>query len=417
MLVHGVGQTGKGASREQNEDFMLINNDLGLYLVSDGMGWHACGEIASETTARTVSRYIQRHEQYLAKVKRGEEPYSSAIRIAEEAVREACREVHKIASTEEACARMGSTLTMLLFLGAKAVMVHVGDTRLYLYRNQLVHQLSSDHTIAAEIARAGIISPEESREHPHSHVLTRVIGRQSLVQIDALLLDLMPGDRFVLCSNGLSEYIEKADMLVPFMGGEFESIPGELVSFAKNSGGRDDVTVLAISVEPPFNQPRKSSAPKIRVESALDILGSVALFEDLSLAQLQRVLNASEVVEYRKGDTIVNQGQLSANLYILIQGRIAMTRDGRPIAEMVGGDYIGETTLIDERACRSTLRVLEDTRLLVLSKERFQNLVRRHPWLGVTLLKRLGQTACAALARYRQGRGDQDSSLPLDELF
>ena len=417
MLVHGVGQTGKGSSRSQNEDFMLINNDLGLFLVSDGMGWHACGEIASETTAVTVSRYLELNEQYLEKVKRGEEPFSSAIRLAEEAVREACREVHKIASTHEACARMGSTLTMLLFVGAKAVMVHVGDTRLYLYRNQLVHQLSSDHTIAAEIARAGIISREESRDHPHSHVLTRVIGRQELVQIDALLLDLLPGDRFVICSNGLSEYIEKEDMLIPYMGSEFESIPGELVSFAKNSGGRDDVTVLAVSVEAPYGQLRANAARPLHVESALDTLGSVALFEDLSLAQLQRVLNVSEERTYSRGATVVTEGENSSDLYVLMEGKIALTRGGRPIAEMRSGDHIGETTLIDGRACRSTLRVLTDSRLLVLTKEQFQNLVRRHPWLGVTLLKRLGQSACNALSRYRENTGDQSPSLPLDELF
>ncbi|MFC1852720.1 PP2C family protein-serine/threonine phosphatase [candidate division CSSED10-310 bacterium] len=201
----GVGQTDRGRKRNNNEDYMFIDNELGLYIVSDGMGGHAAGEVASKSAVNSVVRQIKSQRPLLDRVKNKIEGISKVVRLAEKALVEACNDVYQLAKSKQNLAGMGSTLTLFLIVDEKAVMAHVGDTRLYLLRAGEVHLLSNDHTMAAEMVRKGIISLEESRGHRMSNVLTRTVGTHEAVQVDTLLIDIFPEDRFLLCSDGLSE--------------------------------------------------------------------------------------------------------------------------------------------------------------------------------------------------------------------
>src|SRR5205823_13230317 len=117
-----------------------------------------------------------------------------------------CAHVHDLANQDDERAGMGCTLTLLLVLGNKAAMAHVGDSRLYLLRSGKLSQLTTDHTMANELCLAGLITAAEVRDHQYAHVLTRAIGTQPSVVPDLLMMDVAPGDRFLLCSDGLADH-------------------------------------------------------------------------------------------------------------------------------------------------------------------------------------------------------------------
>lgn len=246
----GAGATHAGKQRGRNEDCFLVDNELGLYLICDGMGGHAAGEVAAATAIETVASLLHQQQAEIERA-RGCEGGAQELRVmVEQAVQDACRVVHDLSRSRLDYLGMGCTLTLLLVSGPRAIMAHVGDTRLYLIREGQVRQLSTDHTMAGELARLGAISADQVKEHPYGHIITRAIGVQPSVEVDTLAVDVLPGDRYLLCSDGLSDYVED----LPWLGGlaedpDLESIPETLIDFANASGGGDNITVVAVGIE------------------------------------------------------------------------------------------------------------------------------------------------------------------------
>jgi len=391
MLVIGVGLTDTGRVRERNEDAFFLDNELGLYIVCDGMGGHAKGEVASSMSVDTVVGWINEQRPLLERVRRGDEPEGALVRIAREAVETACREVYAAATTRPGFAGMGTTLTLLLFGSRKAVMAHVGDTRLYVLRDHALHQLSADHTMVADLITAGTLTAEQAHESVFAQVLTRAIGTQRSVQVDTLLIDVLPGDRFLLCSDGVTEHVPDVDDLAGCLSGDFEGVPEQLIDLANGRGGKDNSTVLVVRAEAAEPVPPATVEFSPGVDIALDVLGSAFLFEGLALGQLQRVLNACEVDSHDTRQTILEEGQPGDRMILILDGRASLMRSDRSVGELGAGDCVGEGFLVHERPCRATLVAREPTRILTLTRERFQTLANRRPWLGVELLGRLGK--------------------------
>jgi protein phosphatase len=146
---------------------------------------------------------------------------------------------------------MGTTLTMLLTIDDKAIMAHVGDSRLYVLSDGDLHLLSHDHTVANELAQLGHISPAEVTFSPYANVLTRSIGQQEIVRVDTLIFELSPADTCLLCSDGLSNCLEDSDELRDLLGdGNAARIPGRLVDLANSRGGYDNISVIVLRIEP-----------------------------------------------------------------------------------------------------------------------------------------------------------------------
>ena len=250
MNIHGVGQTDVGQKRENNEDAFYVDDENGVYVVADGMGGHQGGEVASRMSVDTVAQALSQD----AVVRSGADgtdvsdddlsaAVTSAIRAGNTAILERAR-------SEPELAKMGCALTALLCVGNKAVMGHVGDTRLYLRRAGEITQISHDHTFVGELVRAGTVPAEQMRRHPHANVLTRALGAEAEVEVDTVVLELLPGDRLLLCSDGLTEYFDDPQSLHEPLGAtDFRSIPESLVQLANHSGGRDNITVLVVNVD------------------------------------------------------------------------------------------------------------------------------------------------------------------------
>src|SRR5260221_9809072 len=223
MRITGWGASDVGRKRHHNEDSLLCNNELSLFAVADGMGGHLGGERASRMAVEIVEREIEkaRREGLLTRTPgdgNGEaDPIGTLLR---KAVVEADRAIYETAMANPALAGMGTTLTVLLFHGGELHMGHVGDSRAYLYRDGRARQLTEDHSWIQEQVRAGLISAEEARESRFRNIITRSVGFEPSVEPDLTALSVQAGDCFVICSDGLSNYLS-ADEVGQVLTGHF----------------------------------------------------------------------------------------------------------------------------------------------------------------------------------------------------
>ena len=235
--------------------------------------------------------------------------------------------MYREATTVPELAGMGCTLTLLLTSGAKAVMAHVGDTRLYLCREGSAWQLSSDHTLAADLVRRGEITAEDAREHPYSSALTKALGAQESVEPETLILDILPDDVLLLCSDGLSHYIEGPGELSTALGGDDPgAAPRELVERANQRGGRDNVTAVVVRFSAGDQEQLAPLSSDVR--AGLDALRRVSAFETTRFADLLRIFGLAEVRSYEEGETVVPDRQRVHGLCIPLVGELDAARPG-----------------------------------------------------------------------------------------
>lgn len=246
MKIDVAAITDTGRVREANEDSFLVDMDLFVFAVADGMGGHVAGEIASATAVEAVRASIANGADI-----------ESAIRIAHAAVK-------KKAASEEALSGMGTTMTAMGFSKDKhLVIAHVGDSRAYVLHRQLVDDVSSDsqtqlvritkdHSLVEELVDAGQITEEEANVHPRRSVITRALGIDGEVEVDSNEIPFLKGDRYVLCSDGLTSMVRDEEITEVV---RTEKTPNdcarELVSRANKAGGNDNITVLVIDVHDP----------------------------------------------------------------------------------------------------------------------------------------------------------------------
>jgi PPM family protein phosphatase len=222
-----------GKIRKNNEDAVFPRSSgesqgPAVLMVADGMGGHVAGEVASRLAINAAA------SSDLAPADR--------IAAANRAIRE---EVARQPDLEG----MGTTLTLVeLQPDAVASFGHVGDTRAYIYKDGELVQLTEDHTVAAEYVTLGQITAEEAFDHPQSHMLTRCLGLTGFVDVDEMTLDLEPGDRLLICSDGLSSMVSDDAIADTLADGTAEEAAWKLVDVANGAGGHDNITVIVVDV-------------------------------------------------------------------------------------------------------------------------------------------------------------------------
>ncbi|MEO0323625.1 MAG: cyclic nucleotide-binding domain-containing protein [Myxococcota bacterium] len=383
--IEAAGRTDVGQAREHNEDFFLSDPELGLYLVCDGMGGHAAGEVASRQAAETVRQAIAGDARFAAEDPAG---WEDGLR---EAIVAANAFVHGGGGTDRRKRGMGTTCTGLLVRGSRAVLAHVGDSRLYLARDGQLHQLSNDHTFVAEALRAGVITAAQAATSPHGNVLTRAVGPQASVLVDTLLFDILPGDTLVLCSDGLHSYVgpDGREILELMASGDFAGLPSRLVDFANARGGEDNITAVAVRMvaAPPHEVQRVSQ--KI---ADLATLRRIHLLCELSMRELSQICASLETHVFGPGAIIVEQGDVTDGVFVIVEGEVEVLRDGKKLASLGAGAHFGEMALLNQRPRSATVRARGHCRILQLPREAFHRVVQHDHVVGVKVLWRLAQT-------------------------
>ncbi len=246
-----VSRTHVGLVRENNEDALLVREPY-LFAVADGMGGYAAGEVASRSTIKAfeTATYSLRHEQ-------GEQ---NIFDVLQEAFAKANMHVLKMAASNDKFNGMGTTLTALYLPDeATAFCCHIGDSRLYLYRDGKLQQITRDHTYVADLQAKGEITEEEALIHPKRHMLMQAMGVEEHIQIDNIRFALQSGDRLLMCSDGLSDMLRDKEIAAVLNDADLEHTADELLEHALNNGGRDNVSFILLAFASASAQKEESS--------------------------------------------------------------------------------------------------------------------------------------------------------------
>ncbi len=248
VIYKGLSDTGR--KRGHNEDSFLIDEELSLFIVADGMGGHAGGGTASRIAVETVDAVLREAwAEEDSPLKEDAPLQASRIpAVLRRAVQEACYNIYAAAQSNAHLAGMGTTTVALLIHGCNAFFAHVGDSRIYLVRGQLVQQVTEDHSLVNEQIRAGMITAEEALKSRYKNIITRSVGFEQTVQVDVMGLTCAPGDTFILCSDGMSNLVRESDILALTSTDDLGAAVQGLVDLANERGGDDNITVVAARV-------------------------------------------------------------------------------------------------------------------------------------------------------------------------
>jgi protein phosphatase len=247
-----AGRTNVGMKRALNEDNFYLFEDQRLFLVADGMGGHASGEVASEMAVKTVAEFFERTKDddevtwpfKMDKARRYEENrLATGIKLANLRIFEASQK-------DTSKKGMGTTIVSIFFSESTVYVAHVGDSRVYRIRSGEIEQMTEDHSLLNDYIKMKKLTPEEIENFPHKNVIVRALGMKETVQVDVRTEKPQAGDIFLLCSDGLSGMISDEDMLrlVRENGDNLEGACDKLIALANENGGTDNITVVLAQV-------------------------------------------------------------------------------------------------------------------------------------------------------------------------
>jgi len=391
MKLVSHARSDAGTTRTRNEDYFLTAPELGLYIVCDGLAVEAGGDIASRTAAAVIQQQVAENFSQVQSFTDTPEGRAKVTRLVNEAIQIACRAIYAQSGTEKH-SRSATTMSLLLFLGQKALLAHVGDTRVYLKRGHRIDQLTEDHTYRTEMMKKGVLSAEQMRGHQFGAVVTRALGQQEVTPVDTLYLDVLSGDTFVLCTDGLSRYLERPVDLRGFLtDADPANTTASLVNFANDRGGRDNVTAIVIRVESDEGDRLSETDRSVSIDMMFGALRGLPLFQYLDSREIMQLVQISKVRTLEPGDVAYSEAQRDDSLYITLDGRLSLWRAGTKIAELQRGTSFGETALLSARPRMTTVKAEEPSKVLLIPRTSLFELLRSQPELGVRVLFSLGR--------------------------
>lgn len=249
MGIRAAGNTDIGCVRKHNEDSFLADTNLGLFVVADGLGGHAAGEVASQIVVETVARFVGETVEkdrtwpveYDPSLSYNGNRLKVAMLLSDQAIGEDIRH-HPERET------MGSTVVAGLFHGSKLTLAHVGDSRAYILGPEGIRQVTRDHSWVAEQVANGILTPSEARVHPFRNVITQALGNGGELEVEIQELDLSKSERLLLCSDGLSGMIsDKQIWDIVERSIDIQQAVESLITAAREQGGEDNITAILVS--------------------------------------------------------------------------------------------------------------------------------------------------------------------------
>jgi serine/threonine protein phosphatase PrpC len=266
MNLHGkleiVGQTDVGQVRDHNEDFVRFDGHAGVAVLADGMGGMNAGEVASSMTVLLLMDLLvafnRGDESLVVELEEAELEEAEAqplpVRIVKHAIEKANRSVFHVSKTQPQCAGMGTTVIASLFYDNKMVVGHLGDSRVYRLRDQHLEQVTQDHSLVQELLDKGLVTAAEARVSSKKNVVTRALGVARKVEVELHEHDTLPGDVYLLCSDGLTDLVtdENIEASLLELGSNLNVAAGHLINLANASGGKDNVSVILVRVKKPY---------------------------------------------------------------------------------------------------------------------------------------------------------------------
>ena len=242
--INFAGLSDKGRVRKINEDSWTADHSFGLYIVSDGMGGHAAGDVASRTVVETLPKMLHQKLKDITSVG-NPTVYETFSKI----MAQLSNNIRDMNIQNPALKGMGATVVLAFIRGKQALIAHMGDSRLYLLRNGVFKQITNDHSVVQLLIDSGEVKPEDAETHPSRGQITRCMGMRGDPLPEIQLLDLLPNDKIMMCSDGLSGFVSEQKIAELMNNGvELNSICKSLIDAANSAGGKDNITTLIVEI-------------------------------------------------------------------------------------------------------------------------------------------------------------------------
>lgn len=421
--VEMAAATDKGRVRARNEDHFLIDPELGLAVVCDGMGGAAAGAVASMLAVQAFRQAVVAHKQTLRDYIDCENAPAAVnkhhvLHLLQLAANAASRAVFQEACRDASKRGMGTTLVAMLVLNNHAFVVHVGDSRAYICRQRELEQLTRDHNVYNELIRRRKVPPGPARELASKNALTRAVGIYEHCEADTLVIDVAEGDRLLLCSDGLYRYFDGStgsteELRLALIGDHSQQVVDGLLERANALGGKDNITAVTVTLGRMGDyDPRVLSS----LAAKRQVLASSPLFALLDERELLRVLALTEVQRFYPGAVIIEQDTLGAEMYLVLSGFVGVYHTEALVTELRAGEHFGEMALLRNRPRSAHARALTMVELLVIPRESFYGLLRGEPELGMKLLWQFTGVLADRLAETTRDLGDSREELRAPDL-
>jgi serine/threonine protein phosphatase PrpC len=381
--------TDVGRKRKHNEDNFLVDQKLSLFVVADGMGGHACGEVASQMAVAEFRSAVDSRRDILEAYGRHETGVTThdVLGVLEYSVQSAGLAIFERGQKDVEKRGMGTTISAFLLIGERGFIAHVGDSRVYMVRGGQTVQLTEDHSLVNELIRHGRVTRETLAQSPYAsykNAVTRALGVYETVQVDTIDLEVLPGDQFLLCSDGLHAYLDEKEIARQLTEESITAVPGKLIDHANNGGGHDNITAVVLRVH--ADATATADARSQELNQKVEVLKQMPLFRHLTYKEILRVLALTEVKDFKAGEDIINEDEPGSELFIILSGKVRLHKEGALVTYVGQGAHLGEMALVDNGPRSLSATVEEASRALILRRRDFNDLIRNYPRMSVKLL-------------------------------
>ena len=245
-ILH-LAVTDVGRVRDHNEDAIGTDMSIGLLVLADGMGGYNAGEIASGIAVKTILEQVHAGVETIERG--GVDSETGLMRqsiVLRDAISRANKVINQTSESQPQCEGMGTTIVSVLFYDNRASIAHVGDSRLYRLRNERFEQITMDHSLLQELVDRGFYSEEEAQRSTNRNYVTRALGVEPRIEVEVQEAKVLPGDYYVLCSDGLSDMVEDEDihLTISTFSANLDTVGKQLVQLSNDNGGRDNISVI-----------------------------------------------------------------------------------------------------------------------------------------------------------------------------
>lgn len=388
--IQFFAQTDVGRKRDHNEDNFLVDKSLSLFIVADGMGGHAAGEIASALAVRTIHDAIKSETAILTDYLTGASgaakvTVNDVLNLIKFAIQRGCSRIYDEARVDPSKRGMGTTLSLLLIIGTQGFIGHVGDSRIYLIRDGQASQLTEDHTVYNELIKRGKLTRDQIEKVAQKNAITRALGVYEQVEVDTLSFDLLPDDQVLLCSDGLHGYIESMGDLEARLGFEDGQMAARsLIDMANERGGKDNITAVLVRVLGEGTEVDKQRVRRVSLKR--EVLLGVPLFAGLTERELMRLMQVATVRSYEPEQCVIQDGATGDELFVVLSGSVNVLKGDAFLTTLGKGEHFGEMALIRNQPRSADVVAQGSSEIVSIRRADFFDILRTEHEMAVKLL-------------------------------
>ena len=412
MRVDAYGQTDVGRRRSSNEDAVRVRvaadgaRPVGVFVVADGVGGRAAGEVASAMFCEAASEAVASDGFFATYCAAQDAELRREVlaRLARHVI-DAGSAVHQRQVADIEVAGMSTTGVVLLTVDRGAFVAHAGDSRAYLLRGDRVFRLTQDHTLANEMRRRGLLAADDPTPAHLDNTLSRAFGMSPRTEVDLLYVRTESDDRFVLCSDGLHRYVRGSELQE--LARHYKARDGyaeALIDEANRRGGEDNISVVVVDVSAEGR--RRAKRPRVGLGTQIGFMRELFLFRELDEQELMGINRIVHRHRVAAGTPIIREGDPGHSFYLVLSGAAAVSTSGTRLVTLTAGDHFGEMALLDDPPRSADVTAETDMILMSIRREDFDGLLRQDPVMGnkvlVNLLRFMSRRVRSLTSNVRQ---------------